>query len=64
MMPSLKELRAAKKKTRAQVAAELNMSERHLLRLETGKTPLRRMHALAFAEYYKVNVDDIDEAAA
>jgi DNA-binding XRE family transcriptional regulator len=51
-------------KSRAEAAAELDISERHLARLENGKTPLRRMHALAFAEYYKVDVDDIDEVAA
>jgi transcriptional regulator with XRE-family HTH domain len=63
MMPSLKELRIASGKTRAKVAADFNMSERHLLRLETGETPLSRFHALAFADYYGVSVDQIDEAA-
>lgn len=64
MMPSLRELRAASGKTRAQVAADFDMSERHLLRLESGVTPLRRIHALAFARYYGVAVDDIAEARA
>jgi transcriptional regulator with XRE-family HTH domain len=57
----LEELRKRAGKSRAQVAADIDMSERHLLRLEHGVTPLRRMHALAFARYYDVPVDDIDE---
>lgn len=63
-MPRLKELREAVGKTRAQVAADLDMSERHLYRLENGHTPLRKIHAVAFARYYGVDVADITEAQA
>lgn len=41
----------------------MSMSERHLLRLENGETPLSRRWALAFAAYYCVPVGDIEEAA-
>jgi len=44
------------------VAADLGMSERHLLRIESGETPLRRIHAIAFARYYDVPAEEIDEA--
>jgi transcriptional regulator with XRE-family HTH domain len=63
-MPSLKELRERSGKSRREVAADFEMSERHLLRLELGQTPLKRIHALAFARYYGVSVEDIDEAEA
>lgn len=66
-MPSIKELRDATGKSRASVAADLNMSERHLYRLETGTSPLRRVLALGFANYYGVPLEQIDgvqEAAA
>ena len=45
MMPTLKELREKSGKTRANVAADLGMSERHLYRLENGY-PLRRINRL------------------
>ncbi len=61
-MATLLELRSKTGKNRAQVAADLDMSERHLYRLETGKSPLRRMLALAFANYYGVPLDQIDGA--
>lgn len=64
MSPALIELREKTGKTRAAVAADLQMSERHLYRLETGATPLSRRWALTFAAYFGVKVDDIDEAAA
>lgn len=60
-MTALKEIRIAAGRTRAAVAADLDMSERHLHRLENG-APLRRTLALAFAVYYGVPVDEIDEA--
>jgi transcriptional regulator with XRE-family HTH domain len=59
-MPSIEELRETAGKSRAGVASDLNMSERHLYRLERGKSPLRRVLALAFAAYYNVDVDEID----
>lgn len=42
----------------------MDMSERHLFRIEKGLTPLRRFHALRFARYYGVPVDTIEEARA
>lgn len=59
-MKSLLELREATGKTRASVAADLDMSERHLYRLETGRSPLRHVTALAFANYYGVKVEKIE----
>jgi transcriptional regulator with XRE-family HTH domain len=68
-MPTILELRKATRpeKSRARVAADLDISERHLYRLETGKAPLRPIVALAIAAYYGVDVNQIvgvrDEAA-
>jgi len=61
---TLRELRTQAGKSRARVAGELEMSERHLYRLEHGVTPLSRALALLFADYYGVPVDEIDEAPA
>jgi transcriptional regulator with XRE-family HTH domain len=61
-LTALLELRKASGKSRAKVASDLQISERHLLRLENGTTPLARRWALAFAAYYGVEVDEIDEA--
>ena len=58
-MATLKQLRTAAGKSRAGVAADLNMSERHLYRLENGGS-LRRVLVLAFANYYGVPADEID----
>ena len=63
MMPTLKELREKSGKTRANVAADLGMSERHLYRLENGY-PLRRINRLKFAAYYGVNPEEIEAMAA
>ena len=63
-MPRLKELREATGRSRAKVAADLGMSERHLYRLENGVTPLRKIQAFRFAAYYGIKVDEIDEARA
>lgn len=59
-MPTLRELREATGRTRAQVAADLDMSERHLQGLESGTRPLRRILAIAFANYYGVSVEAIE----
>ena len=59
-MPTIKELRKAKNLSRTRVAADLDMSERHLHRLETGQSPLRRVLAHAFADYYGIPVEKID----
>lgn len=65
-MATILELREAAnpKKSRARVAADLNISERHLYRLETGKSPLRPIVALAIASYYGVPVEQIDGVKA
>lgn len=61
-MPTILQLREAAnpKRSRARVAADLNISERHLYRLETGKSPLRPIVALAIAAYYGVDANEID----
>jgi transcriptional regulator with XRE-family HTH domain len=61
-MPTLTELRKSTGRTRARVASDLDMSERHLQRLENGQSPISRVHALAFANYFEVSVDQIDGA--
>jgi transcriptional regulator with XRE-family HTH domain len=61
-MPTLLELRKAVGRSRARVAADLEMSERHLYRLEAHKVPLRHVLALAFSRYYDVPVTEIAEA--
>lgn len=61
MSPRLRELRESTGKSRREVASDLHLSERHLIRLEKGETPLKRIHALAFARYYDVPVEVIDE---
>lgn len=62
-MATIKELREATGKSRAGVAADLNMSERHLYRLENGR-PLRHVLVLAFANYYGVKPEKIDRQEA
>lgn len=59
-MATIRELREATGRTRARVAADLDMSERHLSRLENGEQPIRRVHALAFASYFGVKLEKID----
>lgn len=43
-----------------EVARDLDMTERHLARLERGETPLRVILTLAFAAYYSVPAESID----
>lgn len=65
-MATIKELRERAGKSRSIVAADLDLSERHLYRLETGRSPLRHVIALAFANYYGVSVKsikDVEQAA-
>lgn len=65
-MTRLETLRKASGKSRAEIAAIFDISERHLYRLERGITPLSRFHAIAFANYYEVEIEDLlgDEVAA
>lgn len=62
-MPTITELREASGRSRARVAADLDMSERHLQRLESGTSPLRRIHVLAFADYFGVKPEEIRTTA-
>lgn len=59
----LEELRKSKGMTRPQVAAKLDISERHLYRLERGQTPLRRVYVIALADAYGIPVSELEEAA-
>ena len=59
-MATIEQLREKTGKSRARVAVDLNISERHLSRLEAGTSPLRFVLALALASYYGCPVDDID----
>lgn len=60
MGATLKRLRIAAGKTPTEVAADLGFSERHLYRLESGKTPLTRRWCLVFSTYYAVPVEEIE----
>jgi transcriptional regulator with XRE-family HTH domain len=56
---TLRELREQRGLTRQQVATDLGISERTVIRHEDGTTPLRRVHLLAYADYYGVAVDSL-----
>ena len=58
-MSRLEEIRKQQGLSRAAVAARVGMSERHVYRLERGLSPLKRMHALAFAEAFAVDVAEL-----
>lgn len=60
---SLERIRKEKGYTRAEVAAKLDISERHLYRLERGTTPVRRVYLLSLADLYEVKVADLERAA-
>ena len=60
---TIEQLRESSGKSRARVASDLSMSERHLYRLEKGRSPLRRVIALALANYYDVQLEEIDGIA-
>jgi XRE family aerobic/anaerobic benzoate catabolism transcriptional regulator len=55
----IEQLRKERGLSRAALAARLDMSERHLYRLERGFTPIRRMHLLAVAEALDVSPADL-----
>jgi transcriptional regulator with XRE-family HTH domain len=57
---TIKRLRSAAGKSRAQVAADLGISERHLYRLESGQSPISRRWCLAFAAYFGVEPEEIE----
>ena len=60
----IKQMREERGLTVSQIAAELDMSERQVFRLEGGETPLRRVHLLALAEVYGVSPAELEDAAA
>jgi len=60
----IKQLRTASGKSRTRVAADLDISERTLYRLETQETPLPRRWVLTFAAYYGVTPEDIEDGVA
>ncbi len=49
---------------RQQVARDLNLSERTLIRHEDGTTPLSHLHIVAYAAYYGVSPDSFYERSA
>jgi transcriptional regulator with XRE-family HTH domain len=61
---AIKELRTLSGKSRTRVAADLDISERTLYRLETRPTPLPRRWVLVFAAYYGVAPEDIEDGVA
>lgn len=61
---TLETLRNEKGLSRAAVAAVFDISERHLYRLEKGQQTLSRIQAIAFAEFYDVDPDELWRNAA
>lgn len=62
MPDTIERLRIAAGKSRAQVALDLAISERHLYRLEKG-VDLPRRWCLVFSAYYGVPVSEIEGCA-
>ena len=61
----LRELRDARGLSRQSVARALEISERTVIRHEDGTTPLRRVHLLAYADLYEVDLSEfVKEVAA
>ena len=60
---TLKGIRSNTGMTLAQVAAELELSERQVRRLEDGTTPGKRLHWLALSVVYGVPVAAVEKAA-
>ena len=60
----IKQLRTASGKSRTRVAADLDISERTLYRLETRETPLPTRWVLTFAAYYGVDPSVIENEVA
>lgn len=61
MSEAIKRLRIAAGKARSEVAADLDISERHLQRLESGDSPITRRWILVFASYYGVAPEAIED---
>ncbi len=61
MSSHLQAVRVERGLSRATVAAQLEMSERQLQRLERGKTTPKRVHLLALAEIYDVPVEILED---
>ena len=64
MPNAVKALRIASGKSRTRVAADLDISERTLYRLETRETPLPTRWVLTFAAYYGVDASVIENGVA
>lgn len=60
-MTLLKQIRELTGKTQEEVAADLGISVSTVNRHEQGKTPLTRMLVLAYAAYYGVDPDSIEQ---
>jgi DNA-binding XRE family transcriptional regulator len=58
--PRLRALRESKGLTRQKVAHALGLSERTVIRHEDGTTPLRRLHVLAYAEFFGVKPEEVE----
>lgn len=59
-MATLRELRQTRGIRPEKVAADLELSERTLRRIESGASAPRRIILVAFADYYGVDVDTIE----
>ena len=60
-MALLQKLRDQTSKTQEQVAAELEIHVRTVIRHETGETRLRPMHRTMYANYFGVTPDSIEQ---
>ena len=60
-MAQLRDLRQQAGKTQEQTAADLNMGLRTIIRHERGTTPLSGLHRIAYATYYGVAPESIEQ---
>lgn len=61
--PSLQDLRERRDLSRKEVASQLGMTERHLVRIEREGVPVRGAYLLGLAAIYGVPVEEIKRAA-
>jgi transcriptional regulator with XRE-family HTH domain len=59
MTSRLEAVRRQRGLSRPAVAARLGVSEKTIYRMEKGKTEVKRVHLLALAEVYGVEVEDL-----